>query len=371
MARVLLLTPLWPARGGNGLAMRAGVALEGLARAHEVTLAVVPVAGTDEGARAWASGVASATVTAATSSDARSWAATAVGRAMAAAAPLPAAARSVPPAVGDELLAKVGDRFDAVVVHRSYLAGAAVPFLAAGVHGVLDADDDDVEGECAAFTAEVRRHFATVLLAAPDDVAVARARDATVHHEVWPNAVHVPQKVTARAPDGDAPRLLFVGNRTYAPNVDAIDRLTRRIVPTVRDAGIDATLRVSNLDDDVATLYRTHDLACAPLRHAKGTSIKVLEAFAHGCPVVATPSAARGLAVTNGVELSITGDDEDDDGFAAAIVALWRDPDRRDAQAGAARAFVAHAHDAVPVGDALARIVDRVAAARPSHHDDR
>ncbi len=41
----LLVAPLLPATGGNGLAMRAGVFLDALALDHQVTLLVVPVAG--------------------------------------------------------------------------------------------------------------------------------------------------------------------------------------------------------------------------------------------------------------------------------------------------------------------------------------
>jgi len=37
-----------------------------------------------------------------------------------------------------------------------------------------------------------------------------------------------------------------------------------------------------------------------PLRHGSGTRIKVLEAFAHGRPVVATPAAVAGLELDPG-----------------------------------------------------------------------
>ena len=42
---VILVTPLAPARSGNGLAMRAGVLLEALAAAGPVDLVVVPLRG--------------------------------------------------------------------------------------------------------------------------------------------------------------------------------------------------------------------------------------------------------------------------------------------------------------------------------------
>src|SRR5579862_1650321 len=42
---LLFLSPLMPAEGGNGLAMRAGATLEALAARYEVHLLVIPLAG--------------------------------------------------------------------------------------------------------------------------------------------------------------------------------------------------------------------------------------------------------------------------------------------------------------------------------------
>src|SRR5262249_57556231 len=58
------VSPIMPALGGNGLAMRAGMMLEALAADHDVWLLVVPVAGGDGGRppraiRDWCAGPAS------------------------------------------------------------------------------------------------------------------------------------------------------------------------------------------------------------------------------------------------------------------------------------------------------------------------
>ncbi|HEY6294783.1 MAG TPA: hypothetical protein VIX15_03885, partial [Streptosporangiaceae bacterium] len=42
---LLFLSPLMPAEGGNGLAMRAGATLEALAARYEIHLLVIPLAG--------------------------------------------------------------------------------------------------------------------------------------------------------------------------------------------------------------------------------------------------------------------------------------------------------------------------------------
>lgn len=101
-----------------------------------------------------------------------------------------------------------------------------------------------------------------------------------------------------------------------------------------------------------------------PLRAAGGTRIKILEAFAHGCPVVSTPTGARGLAITDGEQLVVTTDDDDDLAFAKAVVELAGDDNRRARLAEAARAFVVAHHDGDHVGAQLARLVEERAEAR-------
>ena len=111
---------------------------------------------------------------------------------------------------------------------------------------------------------------------------------------------------------------------------------------------------------DVAPFYERAHIAAVPLRAGGGTRIKVLEAFAHGCPVVATPTGARGLGVVPGEHLVVTDDDHDDLEFARAVAELAPDDDRRTRLAGSARAFVVANHDAREVGDRIAALVGRL-----------
>ncbi len=109
-------------------------------------------------------------------------------------------------------------------------------------------------------------------------------------------------------------RLLFVGTLGYFPNADAARFLCRDIVPALRRlsghaivvdlAGAGDTTGLRDIAqmpevtllgyvEDLAPLYAAADIAVAPLRAGGGTRIKILEAFAHGVPVVATWLAAR------------------------------------------------------------------------------
>src|SRR4051794_5954501 len=138
---VLLTAPLPPAPAGNGLAMRAAVALDGLARDHDVTLAVVPVAGGADMDDRWARDRARAVHRldpiagrAATTS----WLGSAEGRAVAAEGRLPVRALGAPPALGERLASALDRQPDLVVALRSYTAGVALPFGHAGIPTVLD-----------------------------------------------------------------------------------------------------------------------------------------------------------------------------------------------------------------------------------------
>ena len=80
----------------------------------------------------------------------------------------------------------------------------------------------------------------------------------------------------------------------------------------------------------------------APLRIGGGTRLKLLEAMAMERAVVATRLGAEGYEVRNGHELLLADDAET---FAAAVVALLRDPARRAVIGRAARRFVEDHYD--------------------------
>lgn len=361
----LLVSPLLPAEGGNGLAMRAGAFLDALAADHLVTLLVVPVAGGGEPSdfvrrRVHRSAVLplEGALDPLYSLGARLLDPAALLAALRA-YPRPAPCRwATTPALERVVAAAGGARFDTLVVLRSYLAPYAAPFLAGSTRRLLDLDDDERltqnrlselytrrgQPEAALLAAaEAGKHaaherpwlprFDLVLASSEVHAAAVRERSPDLRVEIVPNTVEVPESVQrgARSP---ALRLLFVGNLGYEPNVDAALQIARELVPRLRQSEASVELRIAGSrpveevaalagpgieihadPPDLAPHYAWADIALAPVRAGGGTRIKILEAFAARVPVVATPIGAEGLAVRDGEHLLLAGDE---DGLAAA-----------------------------------------------------
>ena len=355
---VVFVTPLAPAPGGNGLAMRAGMLLEALGGAGPVDVVVVPVSGSPEGGE-WLASRARRVVVVdperpRTRADVVAQLADPARRdELAALEGLPARARLAPPSLVAGALDALADVTPSVVVVlRSYLAPFGLTLAAAldAPRAVVDADDDDeallrAQGHDRA--ADEHAALARTWLLRADRVLAASSVDADAMRRRYgfvvdplPNAVRPPTEVTT--PPG-CDRLLYVGNLTYPPNVDAVRDLVLEVLPRVRRLVPDATVdlvgayderlgdlhgrdgvRLAGAVPDVAPWYERADIAVVPLRQGAGTRIKVLEAFAYRRPVVATPAAVVGLAVHDGRSVHLG---SSPDGLAAHVARLLRSPD--------------------------------------------
>lgn len=180
-----------------------------------------------------------------------------------------------------------------------------------------------------------------------------RSADPSLDVAVVPN-VH--REEPAGPPYEAREGLLFVGNYAHDPNRDAVDWLTREILPLVRRelgpvpvslAGSRMTPEVESLAGDgvsalgwVPTLggtYRRTRVFVAPLRYGAGMKGKVGEACAHGLPVVTTSVGVEGMGLVDGEEVLVADDAES---FAAAVVRAYRDPDLWERLAAGGRAGV-------------------------------
>lgn len=162
--------------------------------------------------------------------------------------------------------------------------------------------------------------------------------------------------------------VLFVGNYTHPPNVDAALWLAREIMPRLRErarareiaparlwlAGIHAPAQVRSLAaSDVEVLGFVPDLdrlvgraavVAAPVRTGGGMRMKLLHSMALGKAVVTTPRGVEGLELEQDDPPLLVA--EDADGVAAAAARLLASPDERAALGARARALVAERHSA-------------------------
>jgi glycosyltransferase involved in cell wall biosynthesis len=170
------------------------------------------------------------------------------------------------------------------------------------------------------------------LCSALDRDRLAALGPASARLEVVPNGVP-PGRLRIAAPRASAPssaggpiRLLFLGQLGYPPNVQAARYLARVVAPRLARLepraeiviagrapsrklaallGAVPNLRLVADPPDVAPLLAEADLMLVPLFKGGGTRLKVLEAWAAGLPVVATPRAVEGLDARSGTDLLV------------------------------------------------------------------
>lgn len=167
---------------------------------------------------------------------------------------------------------------------------------------------------------------------------------------VVPNAYRVPavRPVRRRRGPEDAPVLLLVGTFAYGPNLDAAEVAARQVLPAVRQRHPGARLRLVGRGSapaltalgrlpgvelvgqaaHMAPELAAADVSLVPVRFGGGTRLKVLEAFAHGVPVVSTSLGCEGLGVVDGEHLLVA---DRADALAGAVCRLLEDDALRSA----------------------------------------
>ncbi|MEZ5988842.1 MAG: glycosyltransferase family 4 protein [Planctomycetota bacterium] len=162
-------------------------------------------------------------------------------------------------------------------------------------------------------------------IAAPADDG--RRRDARRALGVPADAVVALFAASAHEPNREAAAFLERIAATTAPDVFVL--VAGSVAPGRR--GFAGGLATGPLPD-LEGCWHAADLALNPVERGSGMNIKVVEALARSLPVLATPFGARGVDAGDGTGVVVA----DRDGFAAALVALARDPDLRARLAGAA-----------------------------------
>ncbi|MCP4308019.1 MAG: glycosyltransferase [bacterium] len=156
---------------------------------------------------------------------------------------------------------------------------------------------------------------------------------------------YIADLVPATAGFDDRKSILFLGGYKHPPNVDAVLYLARDIWPLVVEEMSDpgmrllvvgaeppstiraldgASISIEGWVEDLRPSFEGARIFVAPLRYGSGVKGKIVQALAHGTPVVATSIAAEGFDFVHGRDALIADNPGD---FASCIARLYRDKD--------------------------------------------
>jgi len=178
---------------------------------------------------------------------------------------------------------------------------------------------------------------------------------------VAPNGVDCTAIHPGPVRESPRPVLLFTGDMSFDPNVQAACALVARVFPQVRRGCPEVELRLVGRNPHPRVLalkapgvvvtgevpemlphLQEATVYVAPLQTGAGTRTKLLEAMAAGLPVVTTRVGLEGIEATDGDEAVIA---DDPDAAAAAILRLLADPAARRRLGNAARRLVENRYD--------------------------
>jgi hypothetical protein len=165
------------------------------------------------------------------------------------------------------------------------------------------------------------------------------------------------------------PAVTIFGSQGWLPNAESTLWFAGEVWPAVRATcpgailhlyGSEAPSAVSHPSPaDSAEVYAPGSILAVPLRIASGVRIKILEAWARGVPVVATPAALAGLEAVDGREALVARNAQE---FAVAINRIHREPGLAASLIEAGRQARRERHDPDVVAKTLLAAYDEVLA---------
>ena len=206
------------------------------------------------------------------------------------------------------------------------------------------------------------RPYGTAVFVTEEDADAVRRLDPSLRSTIIPIAVEAARFARPASRPPRDPRLLVFTAALSAPsNVEAAERLARRVFPLVRCMVPDARLVLAGRAPPAAVqvlaglpgvevvgdpldirpwLWNSAAFAC-PITAGTGMKNTLLEALAAGAAAVATTNARRGLSVRDGDQLLVA---DTDHALADGLVRLMRDGALRDELGDAASRYAVTHH---------------------------
>jgi polysaccharide biosynthesis protein PslH len=198
-----------------------------------------------------------------------------------------------------------------------------------------------------------------VIAVSPEDAALLRQYQPDKPVAIVPSGIFVddygaPESAISLPKNA----LVFTGKMDYRPNMDAVQWFASAILPRIPDAHLvivgqkphpsiahlaqQPNITLTGFVPSVQPYLQAADVYIAPLRMGSGTRLKLLEAMASGCAIVATTTAAAGLSDAARATMVIADTEAD---FAQAVLQLLHDEARRRSSGEQARAIVRAEYD--------------------------
>ena len=155
--------------------------------------------------------------------------------------------------------------------------------------------------------------------------------------------------------------LVFTGNMSYAPNVNAVEYLANEILPIVWKTLPDAKMYIAGATpdprvkkcaneriivsgwlDDIRTAYAESRVFIAPMRIGTGLQNKLLEAMSMRLPAITSPLANASLGAKPNEEILVGSNAQE---MAQHIITLLTDQEKAERLAQAGFDFTNHVYD--------------------------
>jgi len=216
------------------------------------------------------------------------------------------------------------------------------------------------------------RHIDRAMFVGDEDARNFKRRHRRVCVDVVSNGVdarylELPAPLGAQLADDMS--LLFAGNMEHLPNADAATCLAREIVPRIRQRGSTiraviagcnpprhltssaaAGVEVTGFVHDLRTYFQRAAVVVLPLRMGTGIKNKLLEAWASGVAVVATPLACQSVDARHGHNVWIG---RTVDELVDGVMTVLGDATLRRRLAENGRRSVCQSHQWVAIGERL------------------
>ncbi len=220
--------------------------------------------------------------------------------------------------------------------------------------------------------------YATNVVCSALDAERLRGIDPGLSPRVIPNGVDIDYFRPSGMPDAGR-SIVFVGTLNWEPNRKAVLYLVEEILPVLRRragrvtchivgahppaaleaaARNDPDLKVHGFVQDVRDHIGPGRVFVCPIKDGGGTKLKLLDAFAMQCAVVADPVACEGIEVEDGAHVLLA---ETPDDYCRAIMRLFEDERLRSGLGERARRLVESGYSYDSIGREMSALFEAAA----------